>query len=248
MNSGLYLNKQQSTPSKTTNIQNINKKMLGDSKEPNQTINLLHSYLRVPFSSKSLFSFKRLKSTSNANESNKTMKLSSSTLQAYNYPSLSLSSYLSKSPLCPPKISLKNHPTSGSLFSIFFPLKLLSRKSLKPPQPPARNLICHSPNRYLLPPFFLPYFCLSQQATTRSPVHRSASMSSSTTSMVVHAPCRVHAVGAQHKEVVPYSSKVLPAPLGGEKASFSCHIKIPQKHNNLWFFFLFLKKGGLQYH
>ena len=62
MNSRLYLNKQQSTPSKTTNIQNINKKkMQRDSKDLNLTMNLLHSYLRIPFSPKALFSFRCLK-------------------------------------------------------------------------------------------------------------------------------------------------------------------------------------------
>ena len=60
--------------------------MQRDSKDPNLTINLLHSYLRIPFSPRALFSFKRLKSTSNANETDETVELFSSTLQTYSSP------------------------------------------------------------------------------------------------------------------------------------------------------------------
>ena len=49
--------------------------MQRDSKDPNQTINLLPSYLRVPFSSEALFSSKRLKSSSNADETSKLTSL-----------------------------------------------------------------------------------------------------------------------------------------------------------------------------
>ena len=49
-----------------------------------------------------------------------------------------------------------------------------------------------------------------------------------------------HAAGSRHQEGVLYSSKALPAPPGGEKASFSCYIKIPQNITA----FGFLKRGS----
>ena len=48
--------------------------------------------------------------------------------------------------------------------------------------------------------------CLLLQATTCSPIHPSASMASSTTSMAVHAPCRIHATSFIPKGV-PHTSK-----------------------------------------
>ena len=65
MNSGLYLNKQQVAfiihPKQNNKYPNINKKCRGIVRIRNKTMYLLHSYLRVPFSGKVLFSFKRLK-------------------------------------------------------------------------------------------------------------------------------------------------------------------------------------------
>ena len=115
MNSRLYLNKQQSTPRKTTNTQNINKKTQRDSQDLNLIINLLHSYPRIPFSRKALFDFKRLKSTSNVNETTETVKLSSSagcsgsSLSLRN-PLSSFSSFLS-SPFFPSSASSPYRPS-----------------------------------------------------------------------------------------------------------------------------------------
>ena len=59
MSSRFYINKQQVAfiihPKQTNGYPNINKKCRGIARIRNQTINLLHSYLRVPFSSKVLF-------------------------------------------------------------------------------------------------------------------------------------------------------------------------------------------------
>ena len=46
--------------------------MQRDSKDPNQTINLLPSYLRIPFSSKALFCYKHLKFPFKINKTNET--------------------------------------------------------------------------------------------------------------------------------------------------------------------------------
>ena len=95
-------------------------------------------------------------------------------------------------------------------------------------------------------PFFscyqTPSFCLPQQATTtRSPVHRSANMSSPTTTMASHAPCHVHAAASSVGKGSPHLSRVLPAPPGGEIALFSRYKKSLKKL--IVFGFL---KGGLQ--
>ena len=69
---------------------------------------------------------------------------------------------------------------------------LLQQKNLPPERIPLP--LFSKPAKKNLTPFqnilhFLPCFCLPQQATTRSPVRRSGSMSSLTTTMASHAPC-----------------------------------------------------------
>ena len=62
----------------------------------------------------------------------------------------------------------------------------------------------------------IPCSCLPQQAITRSLVHRSASMSSSTTTMASHAPCH----SSMQLVLGIRKGSPTPAPPGGEKASF----------------------------
>ena len=130
MNSRLYLNKQQSTPSKTTNIQNINKKkMQRDSKDLNLTMNLLHSYLRIPFSPKALFSFRRPKSHLQCQWNWwKPVQLSSPALQTYGSPTKKNQPFRPT----PPQGSLSLH----SLFSFSSLSFLLAALPFLYPRPP----------------------------------------------------------------------------------------------------------------
>ena len=70
--SRLYINKQQVAfiihPKQTNKHPNINKKCREIVKIRNQTISHLHPYLSEAFLSEALFSSKRLKSSSNADE------------------------------------------------------------------------------------------------------------------------------------------------------------------------------------
>ena len=76
MNSGLYLNKQQVAfiihPKQTNQHSNINKRHRRVINNQKQSISLQHSYMRKSFSSKVLFSFKQLNSSSKINETNET--------------------------------------------------------------------------------------------------------------------------------------------------------------------------------
>ena len=86
------------------------------------------------------------------------------------------------------------------------PLILLLKNPLISAKPPVSRLA--SPPSY----YRLSYFSISKHGLA-------------TTLMGNHAPCHVHAASLMRREGVPHLSRVLPAPPGGEKASFQCYKK-----------------------
>ena len=144
MSSRFYINKQQVAfiihPKQTNGYPNINKKCRGIARIRNQTINLLHSYLRVPFSSKVLF----LQTPQNLCQ--KAMK------------NLHLQLALSaKRSLIKSLSETQQEPPLPSLVILLFHLKTSSSSAKQfPPSP-------HPPCFYLLPQAIPTSLCITQQ-------------------------------------------------------------------------------------